>query len=676
MSAPPRQRRAEPPDAPVQAPLHAPVTAPLYARLLLMFSVALLCAVGALYFLADGVGTPAGSAHLTRADWQAVASRGYSAPPATLDAGALPPVWQPVTLPLALPISLLRQADSRDTAQRSTTTWLRLSTRGLPAGHGALALYGIRVKTDGTVAVYADGRLVHRAQQQGPLWNSTRTPLWVVLDKDAGAPAQVHEIVLRLEHSAHSQVALSSLWLGPVESLRARHHMRQWLQQELPAMLSAAFLAVGIFALFIWLQRRHEIGYLLFFNLSVASFLRGLHFYIGLPIVNDWFAWLTVNSLFWLVAAVHFFLCLLHGRPLTWLTRGLLGTTALIALLTLPGLALLPNTPQVTPLLYLMAALMGGTACLVGGISAWRRSSEGRLIAVGVGACTLLGLSDWLLQNNLLSPEGWYLGAYANAVCFIAFGTLMYRRYLNALHEVEQANANLAQRLQQRETELEHSHARLREVELQQTLSGERQRLMQDMHDGLGSSLISAIRSVERGGMSDKRISQVLKDCLDDLKLTIDSMEPVEADLLLLLATLRFRLGPRLEDSGIKLLWEVRELPALAWLAPSSGLHILRIIQESIANILRHTGATEIRVGTALAAGGVQVTIADNGAGFDVARALAGAGTGTAAGAGRGLQNQQRRAQAVGGAVSWQSDPAGTRFTLWLPREAAAGSGG
>jgi hypothetical protein len=153
-------------------------------------------------------------------------------------------------------------------------------------------------------------------------------------------------------------------------------------------------------------------------------------------------------------------------------------------------------------------------------------------------------------------------------------------------------------------------------------LSDERQRMMQDMHDGLGSTLISAIRSVEHGGMSDERVTQTLKDCMDDLKLAIDSMEPVEADLLLLLATLRFRLEPRLEDTGVALLWEVQELPTLGWLDPSSALHILRIVQESVANILRHTRATEIRVGTAVQGDGVQVSIEDNGQGFDVAKAL------------------------------------------------------
>jgi signal transduction histidine kinase len=56
----------------------------------------------------------------------------------------------------------------------------------------------------------------------------------------------------------------------------------------------------------------------------------------------------------------------------------------------------------------------------------------------------------------------------------------------------------------------------LREIEQRQTISHERQRLMQDMHDGLGSSLISAIRSVENGGLSDDRRFRTgaQKDCL------------------------------------------------------------------------------------------------------------------------------------------------------------------
>jgi signal transduction histidine kinase len=634
----------------------------LIGGILLFFSCAVLLA-GAILSVDKGHGETAGL-HLMRAQWLQQQVARDTAPPATLDSRSLPGAWRATALPFRPSIALLRQAESGTSGEYENgarITWIKVDVAPQSLRTETPALYGARIKTDGTVAVYINGRLLHRAQQHGPLYNSTRTPLWLLLEQGPGQEP-VREILLRLDHTPQSQVALSSLWLGPADALHAGYQVRQWLQQDLPALLSAAFLAVGVFALFVWFRRPHDMAYLLFFNLSASAFMRGLHFYVGLPIENDWFAWLTVNSLFWLVLSVHFFLRQLHGQPLTWLTRAMVTITSLVGVLTLPALAVLPNMPTVTPLIYLVAAVMSLVACVVSGVCAWRHSGEGRMVVCGVFGCTALGMTDWMLQNNVISPEGWYFGAYTPALCFIVFGALMYRRYVTAIAEVERVNASLAERLMAREAELEASHRRLRDIELRQTISDERQRLMQDMHDGLGSSLISAIRSVERGDLSDARVSQILKDCLDDLKLTIDSMEPVDADLLLLLATLRFRLEPRLEGTGVNLNWEVREMPTLPWLNPSSALHILRIVQESIANILRHTHATEIHVSTAVVDDGVCIRIGDNGQGFDPDVALA-------QGAGRGLQNQRRRAAALGGQVRWASGPQGTLFTLWLPME-------
>lgn len=207
--------------------------------------------------------------------------------------------------------------------------------------------------------------------------------------------------------------------------------------------------------------------------------------------------------------------------------------------------------------------------------------------------------------------------------------------------------------------ELEESHAQLREVEKREILSAERQRLMQDMHDGLGSSLIGALRIVEHGKGGEGEISQVLKSCIDDLKLAIDSMEPVDADLLLLLATLRFRLAPRLESTDIALRWNVQPVPRLDWLDPRNSLHILRILQEAFTNIIKHAQATEIHVATQAGSDHVLVTITDNGSGFSIEDALKRGG--------RGLSNQMRRAKAMGGEANWNSDGLGTCFTLRLP---------
>ncbi len=206
---------------------------------------------------------------------------------------------------------------------------------------------------------------------------------------------------------------------------------------------------------------------------------------------------------------------------------------------------------------------------------------------------------------------------------------------------------------------LTETHAKLRKIEHKQTLEHERQRLMQDMHDGLGSSLISALRVVERGKMNDAEVALVLKGCIDDLKLAIDSMESVDDNLLLLLANLRFRLGPRLESMDITLIWQVENVPALDWLDPRNSLHILRILQEVFTNIIKHTNASQVHVATRTQGDSVVVSITDNGQGFEVSKALMSRG--------KGMSGQRSRAAGIGGDINWRSSHIGTCVTLSLP---------
>jgi signal transduction histidine kinase len=101
------------------------------------------------------------------------------------------------------------------------------------------------------------------------------------------------------------------------------------------------------------------------------------------------------------------------------------------------------------------------------------------------------------------------------------------------------------------------------------------------------------------------------------------------------------------------------EVPELEWLDASSSLQILRILQESITNVLKHARATRVRIATAVDSD-VTVTIADDGVGFDPARA-------EAAGGGRGLRNLRHRAAKLGGDVEIQSNGEGTTVMLRLP---------
>jgi len=158
----------------------------------------------------------------------------------------------------------------------------------------------------------------------------------------------------------------------------------------------------------------------------------------------------------------------------------------------------------------------------------------------------------------------------------------------------------------------------------------------------------------------DGRVAVVLRESIEDLQLIIDSLEPVENDLLTVLGTLRYRLQDRLGKSGIDLQWNVVDLPPLPILTPHSVLSILRIVQEAFANCLKHSGATRITVTTGLVGEPgndekAQIAIVDNGRGIDGTRV------------GRGLENMRRRAGALGGTLRISSRPGATEVLLVFP---------
>lgn len=570
-----------------------------------------------------------------------------------------PSAWQPVELPEVQQ----REATQSSSDARFQMRWYRLKYAA-PNGRWptSVALYmprlvalaaAVLVKTD-------DGWRPVFDNQSGAREQWVR-PLWVVLPSALTEIQQAREIevVIAVPVMQAGYYSVSSVWLGAREDLEPRHDRRWVLQIGVPQATGLTLVTLGLFALVLWAKRREDSSYLLFSLATVAWLVRNLHYHLDLPRTRDaleWFWWVTHASMSWVMLLTFLFALRFARQRFTRFERGM----ALFVLVSsLASMPLWGRGFDALVLLHICNAVVGlaGTAFVAS--VAWRQGTrELRVMAAALVIGVVLGVHDLGLLAGWWWPEHVYLMPFATLVILASFLYAVQFRYVEALRGVERANEDLAQRLQEQSVQLSAQHDKLREVERQQALLLERQRIMQDMHDGLGSSLLSAMVAVEQGTMPQEQVVTVLRECVDDLRLVIDSLEPVGHDIVSLLATMRYRLGKRLQLGGLKLEWDVHDLPALEWLEPPDALHVLRLMQEALTNALKHARASRVRVVTRDLGKRVEIRVEDDGEGFDV---------GTVS-QGRGLRGLQRRAKVLGGSLRVDSSPGhGTVVTLRLP---------
>lgn len=228
-------------------------------------------------------------------------------------------------------------------------------------------------------------------------------------------------------------------------------------------------------------------------------------------------------------------------------------------------------------------------------------------------------------------------------------------------HEVRKAVTQVSSAYGQELQQLHVEFDRIKHEERQIAISEERTRLLHDLHDGMGSQLITALRMTRRDDVPRGEVARVIEDSLDDMRLIIDSLDVQDRDLLPLLGNLRYRLEPRLNAVGMALVWDVEPLPELEYLSPETALAIVRIVQEAVNNAMRHSGADTITVSVSFTQSAIELCVADNGRGF-LQTDEPSPNT-----VHRGLTAMRARSEKLGGTLRIASDPDGTRVTLSLP---------
>lgn len=194
-------------------------------------------------------------------------------------------------------------------------------------------------------------------------------------------------------------------------------------------------------------------------------------------------------------------------------------------------------------------------------------------------------------------------------------------------------------------------HAMLQQTQqaIAQSRQQERDRLLQDMHDGFGSQLASARLLAQQGHLSPAQLPEVLDECMADLHLVVDTLSEPQPALADALVDMRFRTQRRLCRAAVQLHWQI-ELDALPALTPRVVLQLLRMVQEALNNALKHAQARHIWIAAVWHAnsGQLHIAVRDDGVGSTAA---------TSHLPGRGLHNMQHRARDIGATLTLHTQP-------------------
>ena len=518
--------------------------------------------------------------------------------------------------------------------------------------------------TDMSTRVRVNGVLVEEGEPflalDSRLWH---VPLYVAVPAALWRPG-ANEVEVQLAPDRPGHGYLAPLYVGPREALRPAYELRRFLQVTGVQVLVVAMVAFALFMGLLWLLRPKEEAALWFAaSLLVVAFgfwnLITLQVWVTKP---SW-SWVGVVIPAWLLATLTLFTHRLLGlrRPRRELA---VGTTVLAGTLFFAVSEGSPAYHAARPAWGLLVLLFG----LYPGWLTLRRalfapSLEASLLLTSGLLLNVAGAHDLGIANGAVPLEHDLAIAWA-VVCGISLSAWIFvRRFIVALDTSEALSAELEQRVARKHAELETNYARLRALEEERAVVHERERMMAELHDGLGGQLVSTLAMLRSGEARPPQVEAAVQEALDDMRLMIHSLETGEEHLGAVLATLRSRLAPRLQQAGLTLSWPVVDLPSRAWLGPEQSLQVMRIVQEALTNVLKHAGARTLRVRTELAedpAGGglVRLSIEDDGAGLP---------EGAGASGGRGLANMRRRAERIGARLEIRSEGRGTSVRVELP---------
>lgn len=529
-------------------------------------------------------------------------------------------------------------------------------TLRLPPSPTALPMALLLERVANQAEVRVNGTTILQLGRPGDPWyDAGKTGQLVMLPTGVLHAAAPNELVVTVTAQPMRFGGLGPVRFGPPDAVGPLQARTQLFDVTLSAAYAAALLLMGGLAAALWWRQRDPL-YGIFCLAALFGIVRHLdRIWIGTML--PWPLAGAVQAIFYVLhlTLVGHFSVLILRQDLRWLARAIQGV--MITGTLLAALSFWLVVPWLWTAALTLQLALGATCLAIVAREAWRTRAP---IALGLAlTLTLLvaaGVHDLLiLRLGYLGGGSIGLTPHFMMTLVALLAGLVAARYSRSVAAFESLNANLADRIAEREAQLRDAFETLRGQAQSQAVAEERQRIMREIHDGIGSQLVGLLNLLDHEPVDRAAIEREIRTALDEMRMAVDSLQPMDSDLSVVLATLRYRLQPRLEAARLAVTWDVGELPLIPELSPPTIFQLQRILLEALTNVLRHARATRVRIHAHWRAdglGGVVLGVTDDGVG----PGPAGAGGRTL---GQGVASMRARAEAIGATLHLDAAPGG-----------------
>lgn len=286
-----------------------------------------------------------------------------------------------------------------------------------------------------------------------------------------------------------------------------------------------------------------------------------------------------------------------------------------------------------------------------------KKDMQFALMGFGLLCSLLLGVWDLYMSTRPVAVVDTviFLGAIAVPVVFAGISWHLTSRFVAALKESKLLNIELESRVARASEALEEIYVAQTEVEKEQAVVEERDRIYRDLHDDMGAKLLNLVYKTD-----GSEISEIARSALEDLRDVVTRSASNELSLPELLADWRIETELRVAPHGISLLWDQADMLDQRTISSTWAVNLGRIIREAVSNIIKHAGADTVTVSVWSQEAELHVRINDNGKGMP----------NTPGRYARGMNNMRRRASQLDGQINWeQSLEGGCSVRFFAPLE-------